>query len=117
MQLSFKIPIWLYPKPVDFRKQIDGLVMLIADQLSLNPLTGELFVFRNRSAQKVKCLWYDRNGFWLCYKRLERGRLKFPNSTEVAVIEISRDELSWLLSGLDITKQILLPAVWAEKFI
>jgi len=115
MQLSFKTPIWLYPSPVDFRKQIDGLVILIADELSSDPTSGELFIFRNRSSDKVKLLWYDDNGFWLCYKRLEAGRLKFPSQTE-GVFELERDQLSWLLSGLDVTKQPLLPKTKATKF-
>lgn len=65
MLFSFANPIWLYPKPVDFRKQMDGLVMLVADHLNLNPLTGQLFLFRNRESNKIKLLWWDRNGFWL----------------------------------------------------
>ena len=112
MQLSYKTPIWLYPTPVDFRNQIDGLVMLIADQLELSPVSGELFIFRNRRANKIKLLWYDRNGFWLCYKRLEQGKLRFPK-INATVFELTRDELSWLLSGLDFTKQTLLSAVTA----
>jgi transposase len=108
MQLSYKTPIWLYPEPVDFRKQIDGLVILIADQLSLDPTSGELFIFRNRTAKKIKLLWYDCNGFWLCYKRLERGRLKIPRHPS-GVLELTRDQMSWLLSGLDFTKQPILP--------
>ena len=104
MQLSFTTPIWLYAHPVDFRKQIDGLVLLIADDLDKNPTTGELFIFRNRQKNKVKLLWYDRNGFWLFYKRLESGRLQFPTLSDHSV-ELTRDELSWLLSGLDFTQQ------------
>ncbi|HLF66615.1 MAG TPA: IS66 family insertion sequence element accessory protein TnpB, partial [Gammaproteobacteria bacterium] len=115
MHLSYKTPIWLYPAPVDFRRQIDGLVMLIADQLSLQPTSGELFIFRNRQANKIKLLWYDRNGFWLCYKRLESGRLRFPKVSD-EVLELSRDELSWLLSGLDFTAHAALPKVDARAF-
>ena len=115
MQLSFKTPIWLYPSPVDFRKQIDGLVILIADQLSLNPGSGELFIFRNRSGNKIKLLWYDLNGFWLCYKRLEKGRLKFP-AHSADVLELTRDQLSWLLSGLDFTKHNALKNTSATNF-
>ena len=108
MQLTFKAPIWYYPEPVDFRKQIDGLAILVADALSLNPLSGEGFLFRNRQADKVKLLWYDGNGFWLCYKRLEEGRLKFPG-TDSAVMALSHDQLTWLLSGLNIAKLSSLP--------
>jgi len=115
MQLSYKPPIWLYATPVDFRKQIDGLVLLVASELGLNPVSGELFVFRNRQSNKIKLLWYDGNGFWLCYKRLEQGRLKFPLQ-DSSVCELERDELGWLLSGLDFTKQKTLPHVRATKF-
>jgi transposase len=115
MQLSFKTPIWLYPAPVDFRNQIDGLALLVADQLSLNPGSGELFVFYNRAGDKVKLLWYDTNGFWLCYKRLEKGRLNFPKKQANAMV-LTRDQLSWLLSGLQWTKTPLLPAHKATHF-
>jgi len=115
MQLSYKTPIWLYPEPVDFRKQIDGLVILVADSLSLNPTSGELFIFRNRTAKKIKLLWYDQNGFWLCYKRLERGRLNIPTGTD-PIMELTRDQLSWLLSGLDILRNPQLPTVQADYF-
>ena len=116
MQVSYKTPLWLYPAPVDFRKQIDGLVMLIADKLSLNPTSGELFIFRNRQGKKIKLLWYDGRGFWLCYYRLERGRLTFPKPN-ASVMEITYDQLSWLLSGLDFTQQKALPKTQAKYFI
>ena len=115
MFLSFNAAIWLYPAPIDFRKQIDGLVMLIADHLQLNPTSGQLFLFRNRQANKIKMLWWDRNGFWLCYKRLEKGRLKFPKINDVAM-SLTSEQLSWLLSGLDVVKQTLLPEVLATNF-
>ena len=54
MFLSFNATIWLYPTPIDFRKQTDGIVMLIADHLQLNPTLGQLFLFRNRHANKIK---------------------------------------------------------------
>ena|SRR3989338_3683695 len=87
---NFNLPIWFYPTPVDFRRQIDGLVMFIADHLDMKPTGGQLFVFRNRSANKIKLLWYDRNGFWLCYKRIEKGKLHFPSRRE-EVMELSRE--------------------------
>lgn len=115
MLLTFNTTIWLYPQPVDFRNQIDGLVMLISDHLKLNPTSGQLFVFRNRTANKLKILWWDRNGFWLCYKRLEKGKLIFPSISDKS-IELTRDQMSWLLSGLDFTRQIQLPDVKATHF-
>jgi transposase len=114
MLSSYITPIWLYPKPIDFRKQIDGLVLLIADHLQLNPTSGQLFLFRNRQSNKIKLLWWDTNGFWLCYKRLEKGRLIFPENKDVA--ELTRDQLSWLLSGLNYLKQPLLPKITATNF-
>lgn len=115
MLLSFTGNIWLYPKPIDFRKQIDGIVMLVADHLQLNPTSGQLFLFRSRNANKIKILWWDRNGFCLFYKRLEKGKLKFPAIIDQAV-ELTRDQLSWLLSGLDYQKQQSLPSVHATNF-
>jgi transposase len=116
MFLSFNAAIWLYPKPIDFRKQIDGLVMLIADHLQLNPVSGQLFLFRNRGANKIKMLWWERNGFWLCYKRLEKGRLKFPKINDEVAMSLTHEQLSWLLSGLDFVKHALLPEVRATNF-
>lgn len=115
MLLTFSGDIWLYPKPIDFRKQIDGLVMLIADHLQLNPASGQLFLFRNSSANKIKLLWWDNNGFWLCYKRLEKGKLKFPPVIDKA-LELTKDQLSWLLSGLDCMKQLALPEIKPTNF-
>ena len=115
MLLTFNAPIWLYPQPIDFRKQIDGLVMLVADHLQLNPTSGQLFLFRDRPGKKIKMLWWERNGFWLFYKRHEQGRLKYPAITNHAM-ELTRDQLSWLLSGLDFTKCHALPEVKATNF-
>ena len=72
-------------------------------------------MFRNRQANKLKLLFWDQNGFWLLYKRLEKGRFKLPSLSD-HTLEISRDELGALLSGLDFTKQKFLPRVTAEKF-
>lgn len=117
MLLGFNGDIWLYPQPIDFRKQIDGLLLLIADHLELNPSSGQLFLFRNRVANKIKLLWWDKNGFWLCYKRLEQGKLQFPavGNNDMAVV-LTSEQLSWLLSGLDYSKQISLPEVKASNF-
>ncbi len=115
MLLSFNAPIWLYPQSIDFRRQMDGLIILVADHLQMNPASGQLFLFRNRTANKIKLLWWDRNGFWLFYKRLEKGHFQFPLLSE-KVIELTRDQLGWLLSGLDCMKQISLPDVQATNF-
>jgi transposase len=115
MLLSMNAPIWLHPEPIDFRRQIDGLIVLVADHLKLDPTSGQIFIFRDRTAKRIKLLWWDRNGFWLFYKRLEKGRLKFPSIKE-NVLELTRDQLSWLLSGLDCMSHTLLPEVKASNF-
>lgn len=115
MIFTMSEPIWFHPVPIDFRKQIDGLIMLVSDQLALNPTSGQLFLFRDKTGRKIKMLWWDRNGFWLFYKRLEKGRMKFPSVKE-SMMTLTRDQLSWLLSGLDCMSHTLLPEVKASNF-
>lgn len=115
MLFSFNTSIWLYPTPIDFRKQLDGLIVLVADHLQLIPTSGQLFLFRNRSACKIKILWWDRNGFWLCYKRLEKGKFIFP-TIDNNTMALTPEQLSWLLSGLDFTKHTSFPTVSATNF-
>ena len=104
MMIGFLNPIWFYQKPVDFRKQIDGLTLIISDQLRQNPASGQLFVFRNRQANKIKLLWWDEHGFWLCYKRIEKGHFKFPKDQNGSV-ELSKDQFLVLIAGLDFMQQ------------
>lgn len=115
MIFSMSDPIWLHPQPVDFRKQLDGLIILVSDALEKNPASGQLFLFRDRTGKKIKILWWDRNGFWLFYKRLEKGKFIFPRSNE-ASLSITRDQFSWLLSGLDYLKHSMLPEISPTNF-
>lgn len=111
----FNNKIWLYSQPIDFRKQMDGLAMLVSLELELDPISGQLFVFRNRSANKLKLLYWDGDGFWLMYKRLERGRFQIPERLG-GTCELSRDQLSWLLSGLNFQSHRSRMAVKATRF-
>ena len=86
---------------VDMRKAINGLSILVAQGYGLDPLAGHLFVFSNRRRTVVKVLYYDRNGFCLWQKRLERDRFRWPESRE-EVLEIGPRELRWLLEGLEV---------------
>jgi transposase len=115
MWLSFSAPIWFYPEPIDFRKQLDGLILLVSDRLEKVPTSGELFLFRNRSQNKLKMLWFDRNGFWLFYKRLEKGHFILPPVGGVT-LTLSRDQLGWLLSGLDCLRHAGFGEVKATHF-
>ena len=96
--------IWFYRQPVDFRKQIDGLVLLVADALDKDPTSGQLFIFRNKKADKLKMLYWEDDGFWMFYKRRESSRHKFPAKLD-ASIELYSQQLQCLLSGLDFCKK------------
>ena len=111
----FNTKIWLHPMPIDFRKQIDGLVLLVVDHLKLDPTSGQLFLFRNRKRDKLKALYWERNGFWLLYRRLEEGKFQFP-SIDKTVVELTQDELGWLLSGLNFMEYTSFKIVNASNF-
>lgn len=95
------LKVYLAVGNTDMRKSIDGLSILVSQQLTLDPLSGQLFVFSNRRRTMIKVLYWDRNGFCLWQKRLEKERFHWPASPE-AVMEVSRRQLMWLLEGLEI---------------
>jgi transposase len=88
----------------DLRKSINGLSILVADHLELDPLSGHLFAFCNRRRDLVKILYWDRNGFCLWQKRLEKDKFRWPDSPE-DVLSINGRELNWLLDGLTLDQQ------------
>jgi transposase len=92
------VGVWLVAEAYDMRKSIDGLAQAVVDALHRQPLSGEVFVFGNRAHDKVKLLWWDRHGFWLAYKRLERGRFRWPETGGT----IGLSELTLLLEGVDL---------------
>lgn len=96
-----KVQVWVATTPVDMRKSFDGLAEVVRSFLGHDPLSGSLFVFRNKGGQLVKILWWDRDGLAIYYKRLERGEFRFPR-TGKPVIEISPEQLLRLLSGLNV---------------
>jgi len=88
--------------PVDFRRQIDGLALEVQEVLALDPLSGHVFVFRNRRGDKIKLLYWHGNGFCLLYKRLEQGTFAWPKADQ-PVWPCGLRELHWLLDGLPLT--------------
>ncbi len=113
MLFNSKVNIWLYQKAVDMRKSIDGLSIVVASGMKKNPTNEEeLFLFCNKGADKLKILYWDKNGFCLWYKRLEKGRFNIPKDFEV----ISYEQLRWLLDGFDITKLKGNPQLSYNKF-
>ena len=107
--------ILLYKKAIDFRKQLDGLVMIVSSQLKQDPTSGQWFVFRNKRGDKVKILLWDRNGFWMLYKRVEKGRFQFPEIVDEDS-EITPNQLNWLLSGLSMEQRPSIQSIKASKF-
>ena len=77
IQLTPHMRIWVAVEPADFRQGIDGLCRVCRQKLSSDPMSGAVFVFRNRRAKALKILVYDGQGFWLCQKRLSVGRFRF----------------------------------------
>lgn len=95
------VQVWVATAPVDMRKSFDGLAEVVRASLGHDPLCGSMFVFRNRSAERVKILWWDRNGLVLFYKRLERGTFQFPAGGEKS-LAIDSGQLVRLLQGAQI---------------
>jgi transposase len=102
LSLPSSVRIFLARMPVDFRKAHDGLHAIVREEFGDDPLSGHVFVFLNRRVDRVKLLVWDRNGFWLLYKRLERGTFRRPGGGEGARVEVSRAELMMLLEGIDL---------------
>ena len=101
--LTSQIRVYLCRLPTDMRKGFDGLSGIIASELKHDPLSGSLFVFRNRRRDRLKLLYWDRDGYALWYKRLESGTFEFPQATDDASCTvISHHDLSLLLSGIDL---------------
>jgi transposase len=93
--------VYLAPGTTDLRKSIDGLSALVTAVFELDPFSDCWFAFCNKQRDKLKILRWDTNGFWLYYRRLERGRFKWPVQSGPA-LSISRRQLQWLLDGLTI---------------
>lgn len=101
IQLTAQTRVRVAVDPVDFRRGIDGLARVCREDLSEDPFLGTLFVFRNRRRTAIKILAYDGRGFWLCYMRLSRGRIRHWPSGSKPATELEAHELSVLLCGGD----------------
>jgi transposase len=108
--------VYVARAPVDMRRSIDGLAILVSQVLAQDPFSAKLFVFTNRRHDRLKALQYDGNGFALFYKRLEKGAFRWPAiSPAQTALVITPRQLEWLLAGLTIEQPQALPAVraWA----
>ena len=95
-----KARIFLRPGYTDLRKAVNGLAGIIEQQMTGEPFSGNVYLFCNRERKLLKAVWWDRNGFWLSQKRLEKDRFPWPDTSEAAR-ELGAEELSMLLSGID----------------
>lgn len=109
--------VYLACGATDLRKSIDGLAVLVKEGFELDPFSPCLFVFCNRQRDKLKILHWEHNGFWLLYRRLERGKFQWPAETGSEPIKISRRELRWLLDGLSLKQRYAHPEVTARTII
>ncbi|MGH7893190.1 MAG: IS66 family insertion sequence element accessory protein TnpB [Candidatus Binatia bacterium] len=102
LALSPRVRVFAAREAVDFRRGFDALHALVRDGFGDDPLSGHLFVFFNRARDRLKILTWDRNGFWLLYKRLERGTFERVVSPDRAVarVELTRAQLLMLLDGI-----------------
>jgi transposase len=96
--------IYVAAEPVDMRKGFEGLYGLVRDQLGHDPLSGHLFLFTNRSHTRLKALAWDGSGLWVCAKRLERGRFRWPDGRNSSTISIRPEELAMLVNGMDLVE-------------
>ena len=104
LSLPATVRIWLCAQPTDLRKSFDSLAAVVRDALGGDPLSGEIFVFRNKSADRIKLLLWEEDGFSIWYKRLEMGRFRFPASaTDTPRVEIRAADLVMLLAGVDLS--------------
>ena len=109
-QLTTKDVIHIALAPCDMRKSVDGLCLEVLERYQKSPQCNELFLFRNKRGDKIKLLFWHRNGFCILYKRLESNRFIFPRACSDQAVTITEEQLQWLLAGLDFS----LMSQWPE---
>lgn len=101
--LGLATKVFVAVEAVDMRKGFDGLYGLVRDQLGQEPLSGHLFLFSNRTHTRLKALVWDGSGLWVCAKRLEKGRFRWPVASEQQrSVTMRAEELAMLVNGLDL---------------
>ena len=108
LSVSPALRIFLAIEPADMRKGFDGLAQLVRERIAEDPLLGQLFVFRNRRRDRVKILYWDRDGFAIWMKRLEKGSFRFPEA-KAGHVEVTPAEMAAVLEGIDLSHARRLP--------
>jgi len=102
----------------DLRNNIDGLALMVEKKFRLDPFSTSLFVFCNRTRDKIKILYWDKNGFWLYYRRLEGGTFKWPEKKDYGqTVCVTEQQLSWILDGLTMHEKAAHKEVQKRKLI
>jgi transposase len=105
LTLSSAVKLWYCPDAVDMRLGFDGLFGLVSNRLRADPMSGHLFIFRNRTADRLKVLYWGGHGLCLWCQRLEAGRYHFPEATDPAGgIELSAGQFQMILDGIDLSR-------------
>lgn len=99
----------------DMRKSINGLMAIVEGIFNLDPFNGALFVFCNKNRDRIKVLEWDGDGFWLHFKRLEKGHFKWPKPGNETTMILTSDELSYLLSGTRVELKLSRNEVFERK--
>jgi transposase len=102
-QLTAAVRVFLCTRPTDMRKGFDGLSGLVQECFSQDLLTGHLFLFLNRRRDRIKILYFDRDGLAIWYKRLEAGSFQMPQPVTQDGVELQPAQLAMLLSGIDLS--------------
>jgi transposase len=104
LNLPPSVRVWLSTQHVDLRKSFDSLAEIVRSHLLADPLSGHLFVFRNKSGDRLKLLYWDEDGYVIVYKRLEAGTFRFPQaSADTCKVSIRAADLFMLLDGVDLS--------------
>ena len=104
--IATKMPIYCATSPIDLRRSFDGLAAAAKETIGKDPRSGALFLFVNRAGNRLKAIWWDRTGYCLLYKRLEKGVFRFPSATRPgdAAVTIDSTEFAKILEGLDVAR-------------
>ncbi|NLY74437.1 MAG: IS66 family insertion sequence element accessory protein TnpB [Firmicutes bacterium] len=117
LKLAESVKVYLACGSTDMRKSIDGLAVIVQESFKLDPFSTALYVFCNKGCNKLKILQWEHNGFWLHYRRLEKGKFKWSRQNQNQLLDINRRELNWLLDGLSIEQAQAHKEVKVEKVV
>lgn len=95
--------VYVYRDPVDFRKSYRGLAALVEQELGHNPFSGTLYAFTNRQRNKIKCLFWEKNGFVLYYKALAEEKFHWPRKGDELLV-LNGEQINWLLDGYNLAQ-------------